>query len=102
TVTPLRQKLCHSLLPDRRRIHNLLFIPYHPPKISARGSVSGEISIQMITLIAISRFTPMKANHETQKEKDNNESTDQLQKNKNPPKYLPQPWRDLRVSHRRS
>src|SRR5438552_13405774 len=78
-VTPLRRELGHSLLRDRRRIHNLLFIPYHPPKISARGSVSGEISIQMITLIALSRLTAMETKQP--KERKNNETTDPVQKN---------------------
>jgi hypothetical protein len=41
-VTPVRQELGHPLLRDRRRIHNLLFIPYDP-KISERGSVPEKI-----------------------------------------------------------
>ena len=32
----------------------------------------------MITLIAVSRLIPMKANYETKKEKNNNESSDSL------------------------
>src|SRR5207249_3206501 len=39
-LTPMCQELGHSLLRDRRRIHNLLFIRYHSKKVSARGSVS--------------------------------------------------------------
>src|SRR4029077_7871125 len=37
-----------------------------------------------------------------QKERKNNETIDPLQKNKNSSEHIPQSWRDLRVSHRRS
>jgi len=66
-VTPMCQELGHSLLRDRRRIHNLLFIPYHPQKVSARGSVAEKISIQMITLIDLSRLWQWKAKTKSKK-----------------------------------
>jgi hypothetical protein len=51
-VTPFRQELGHFMWRDRRRMHELFPIAYHPQKFSARGSFSKKTSIQMITLIA--------------------------------------------------
>jgi hypothetical protein len=53
-VTPVFQELGDSVLRDRRLIHKLFLVAYHLQKFSARGSVPGKISIQMITLIGLS------------------------------------------------
>ena len=45
---------------------------------SCLKSVSEKISIQMITFVVLSRLIPMKANYETKKERNNNESTDSV------------------------
>src|SRR5262245_5702027 len=55
--------------------------------------------IQMITLIALSRLKAMEAKQSNLNERNNNESTNLLQKNTNP--ATPQSWRDLCVSNKR-
>src|SRR5439155_2323864 len=44
-VTPLLQELGHSVRRDRRLIHKLVLVAYHPQKPSARRSFSGKTSI---------------------------------------------------------
>src|SRR5262249_31606131 len=59
--------------------------PISPKKTLHAESISKKISIQMITLIALSCFIAMEANKQTNpKERNNNESTDSVQKNTNP------------------
>jgi hypothetical protein len=44
-VTPVFQELGDSVLRDRRFIHKLVLVAYHPQKFSARGSFSTKSSI---------------------------------------------------------
>jgi hypothetical protein len=68
-VTPSREEVGHSLLRDRRRIHNLFFTHYQAQTVPDAESVSKKISIQMITLIALSRLTVMETKQSKRKEK---------------------------------
>jgi hypothetical protein len=68
-VTPVRQELGHSLRRDRRRIHKLFFIPYHRKKFLQAQAFPKKISVQVITLIALSRLTAMETKQSKRKEK---------------------------------
>src|SRR5215471_1177355 len=102
-MTPSRE-VGDSLLRDRTASITPLFHSLRAAQSSAgRKRLQETISIQMITSIAVSRLTAMETNNQqSTKERNNNESNDSLQKNKNSSKCIPKPERDLRVSNNRS
>ena len=56
------RRIGHSFLRDSRRVHNTLLRPYHPAQdFCTRKRLQKKIPIQMITLIAVSRFTAVEA-----------------------------------------
>ena len=53
----------------------------------------------LIGFSRVRRLSKWKKNYKPKKKRKNNETTDPLQNNKSSLKYIPQSWRDLRVSN---
>jgi hypothetical protein len=68
-LTPSREEIGHSLLRDRSRIHNLPSYTTKPKQFLHAESVSEKISMQMITLIGLSRLIAMETKQSKRKEK---------------------------------